>query len=167
MSFVFVSGDQQKRNFRLIGLESSRALCNEDSELNPSFSKVFTSDSSRTKNCNRVITSLSFMLKYYPNVNGNTDFQVKTLKEQLKSKQLHMELLRKKIAQFEEKEQTRSALALDRDDAIVTVQRLHRKVERLQHALGDERVKVTQLKAQLAETNQLKVSVVSLRTKYC
>ena len=85
-------------------------------------------------------------------------FQVKTLKEQLKSKHLHMDLLRKKIAQLEEKDNTRSALAIDRDDAIVTVQRLHRKVERLQHALGDERVKVTQLKAQLAETNQLKVS---------
>jgi len=89
---------------------------------------------------------------------------VKTLKEQLKSKQLHMELLRKKIAQFEEKEQTRSALAIDRDDAIVTVQRLHRKVERLQHALGDERVKVTQLKAQLAETNQLKVGNLCIFT---
>lgn len=79
------------------------------------------------------------------------------MKERLQSKELHIELLRKKVAQLEEKEQTRSALVIDREDAIVSVQKLQKKVERLQHALGDERVKVTQLKAQLAETNQLKV----------
>uniref|UniRef100_H2ZF69 Coiled-coil domain-containing protein 170 n=1 Tax=Ciona savignyi TaxID=51511 RepID=H2ZF69_CIOSA len=91
--------------------------------------------------------------------------KVKDLKEQVKSKELHMELLRKKIAQLEEREQTRSGLALDRDDAIVTVQKLQRKVERLQHALGDERVKVTQLKAQLAETNELKVKNIFFSRK--
>ena len=46
-----------------------------------------------------------------------------------------MELIRKKIGQMEEKNQTRTALAIDRDDAIVTVQKLQRKVERLKHAL--------------------------------
>nr|XP_009861725.1 coiled-coil domain-containing protein 170 [Ciona intestinalis] len=91
--------------------------------------------------------------------------KVKELKEQVKSKELHMELLRKKIAQQDEREQTRSGLALDRDDAIVTVQKLQRKVERLQHALGDERVKVTQLKAQLAETNELKAVTLEQRRR--
>ena len=79
------------------------------------------------------------------------------MKDELKNREMHMELLRKKISQLEEKNRSRNNLALDRDDAIVTVQRLHRKVERLQHALGDERVKVGQLKAELAEIHQLKV----------
>ena len=57
----------------------------------------------------------------------------------------------------------RSALAIDRDDAILSVQKLQHKVERLQHALGNERVKVTNLKAELAETNELKVRY----TFYC
>ena len=79
------------------------------------------------------------------------------MKEDVRNKEMHMELLRKKISQLEERNKSRNNLALDRDDAIVTAQRLHRKVERLQHALGDERVKVGQLRAELAEINQLKV----------
>ncbi|CAK8692866.1 unnamed protein product [Clavelina lepadiformis] len=97
--------------------------------------------------------------------NYNLHRKVKALKEQLKSKELHMELIRKKIGQMEEKNQTRTALAIDRDDAIVTVQKLQRKVERLKHALGDERVNVTQLKAQLAETHQLKTVTLEQRRK--
>nr|CAB3228257.1 coiled-coil domain-containing protein 170 [Phallusia mammillata] len=97
--------------------------------------------------------------------NHNLHKKMKLLKEQLQSKELHIELLRKKIAQQDEKEHTRSALAIDRDDAIITVQKLQKKVERLQHALGDERVKVTQLKAQLADTNQLKIVTLDQRKK--
>ena len=82
------------------------------------------------------------------------------MKEDLRNKEMHMELLRKKISQLDERDKTRNNLALDRDDAIVTVQRLHRKVERLQHALGDERVKVGHLRAELAEINQLKVGLI-------
>ena len=86
------------------------------------------------------------------------------MKEEVRSKEMHMELLRKKVSELEEKVKTKNGLALDRDDAIVTVQRLQRKVERLQHALGDERVKVGRLKAELAETNQLKVQLISSRS---
>lgn len=89
--------------------------------------------------------------------------QVKMLKEKLKSKELHLELVQKKTSDLQEKDKMRSALAIDRDDAILSVQKLQHKVERLQHALGNERVKVTNLKAELAETNELKV--VSLEQK--
>ena len=86
------------------------------------------------------------------------------LKEKLKSKELHLGLVQKKTSDLEEKDKMRSALAIDRDDAILTVQKLQHKVERLQHALGNERVKVTNLKAELAETNELKVFMhLSLR----
>ena len=85
------------------------------------------------------------------------------LKEKLKSKELHLELVQKKTSDLQEKDKMRSALAIDRDDAILSVQKLQHKVERLQHALGNERVKVTNLKAELAETNELKVRY----TFYC
>ena len=84
------------------------------------------------------------------------------MKDEVKSKEISMELLRKKISQLEEKNQTRNGLAIDRDDAIVTAQRLHRKVERLQHALGDERARVAQLKLELEKTQQLKVELMIL-----
>ena len=84
------------------------------------------------------------------------------MKDEVKSKEMSMELLRKKISQLEEKNQTRNGLAIDRDDAIVTAQRLHRKVERLQHALGDERARVAQLKLELEKTQQLKVEMMIL-----
>lgn len=82
------------------------------------------------------------------------------MKEEGKNMEMSMELLRNKIKTLEEKDRTRNGLALDRDDAIVTAQRLHRKVERLQHALGDERVKVARLKVELENLQQLKVGVL-------
>ena len=79
------------------------------------------------------------------------------MKEKLKNKELHLELIQKKTSDLEEKDKMRSALAIDRDDAILSVQKLHHKVERLQNALGDQRLKNTELKAELADTNELKV----------
>ena len=69
-----------------------------------------------------------------------------------------MNLLRQKIAQLEEEKRVRTALAVERDEAHVTIQRLQKKVERLQKELSVCRESNTELKAKLADTNELKAS---------
>ncbi|KAK6489050.1 coiled-coil domain-containing protein 170 isoform X1 [Huso huso] len=86
--------------------------------------------------------------------------KLKTQKEQLESKELHMELLRKKIAQLEEEKRSRTALAVERDEANLTVRKLQKKVERLQKELGATRLFSTDLKSKLCDTNELKIKTL-------
>lgn len=84
--------------------------------------------------------------------------QLKTQKERLESKELHVNLLRQKIAQLEQEKQVRLALAVERDEANLTLRKLQKKVERLQRELSVCRESNTELKAQLADTHELKAS---------
>ncbi|XP_068088099.1 coiled-coil domain-containing protein 170 isoform X2 [Hyperolius riggenbachi] len=86
--------------------------------------------------------------------------KLKAQKERFDSKELHMELLRKKIAQLEEEKQVRTALAVERDDANLTVRKLQKKVERLQREFSAAQESVTELKARLADTNELKIKTM-------
>nr|XP_028579507.1 coiled-coil domain-containing protein 170-like isoform X5 [Podarcis muralis] len=87
----------------------------------------------------------------------NLQRKLRTQKEQLDSKELHMKLLRQKIAQLEEEKQVRTALAVERDDANLMVRKLQKKVDRLQNELALARETNTDLKAKLADTNELKI----------
>ncbi|TKC50877.1 hypothetical protein EI555_019288, partial [Monodon monoceros] len=78
--------------------------------------------------------------------------KLKTQKERLESKELHMNLLRQKIAQLEEEKQVHSAPAVERDEGNVTIRKLQKKVERLQKELSVCRESNTELKAKLADT---------------
>ncbi|XP_075718986.1 coiled-coil domain-containing protein 170 isoform X2 [Rhinoderma darwinii] len=86
--------------------------------------------------------------------------KLKAQKEKFDSKELHMELLRKKIAQLEEEKQVRTALAVERDDANLTVRRLQKKVERLQKELSAAQESATELKSRLSDTNELKIKTL-------
>ncbi|KAL0969785.1 hypothetical protein UPYG_G00232260 [Umbra pygmaea] len=90
----------------------------------------------------------------------NLQRKLKVQKERMESKDLHIELLRKKVSELEEEKRSRSALAVERDDAHVSVRKLQKKVERLQGDLRSSQVSVTELKAQLSETNELKFKVL-------
>lgn len=83
---------------------------------------------------------------------------MKSQKEKLESKELHMNLLRQKITQLEEEKQVRTALAVERDEANLAVRKLRKTIERLQKQLDLARETNTDLKAKLSETNELKVS---------
>ncbi|KAJ8399442.1 hypothetical protein AAFF_G00411540 [Aldrovandia affinis] len=85
---------------------------------------------------------------------------MKAQKERLESKELHTDLLRRKVAQLEEEKKARSALAVERDDAHLGARKLQKKVERLQDQMGSLRLSNTELKAQLAHTYELKVKVM-------
>ncbi|OCT79929.1 coiled-coil domain-containing protein 170 [Xenopus laevis] len=86
--------------------------------------------------------------------------KLKAQKETLDSRELHMELLRKKIAQLEEEKQVRTALAVERDEANLTVRRLQKKVDRLQKELNVALDSNTELKARLSDTNDLKIKTM-------
>uniref|UniRef100_A0A3P8TBC9 Coiled-coil domain containing 170 n=1 Tax=Amphiprion percula TaxID=161767 RepID=A0A3P8TBC9_AMPPE len=83
--------------------------------------------------------------------------KLKSQKDQLESKGLHIQLLRKKLSELEDEKRSRSALAVERDDAHLEVRRLQKKVERLQGELKATKLSNTELKAQLSHTNELKV----------
>nr|XP_047932859.1 coiled-coil domain-containing protein 170 isoform X2 [Anser cygnoides] len=86
--------------------------------------------------------------------------KLKTQKEKLESKELHVNLLRQKITQLEEEKQVRTALAVERDEANLTVRKLHKMIERLQKQLDLARETNTDLKAKLSETNELKIQTL-------
>lgn len=73
-----------------------------------------------------------------------------------------MNLLRQKIAQLQQEKQARTALAEERDEAQRSLRKLEKKVERLQRELSACQECNTELKAKLADTNELKASVCSL-----
>ncbi|NXD67096.1 CC170 protein, partial [Eolophus roseicapillus] len=86
--------------------------------------------------------------------------KLKTQKEKLESKELHMNILRQKITQLEEEKQVRTALAVERDEANLTVRKLHKMIEKLQKQLDLARETNTDLKAKLSETNELKIKTL-------
>ncbi|NXC44365.1 CC170 protein, partial [Penelope pileata] len=86
--------------------------------------------------------------------------KLKTQKEKLESKELHVNLLQQKIMQLEEEKQVRTSLAAERDEANLTVRKLQKMIERLQKQLDLARETNTDLKAKLSETNELKIKTL-------
>ncbi|XP_026161159.1 coiled-coil domain-containing protein 170 [Mastacembelus armatus] len=84
--------------------------------------------------------------------------KLKSHKDQLDSKGLHIQFLRKKVTELEEEKRT--ALALERDNGYVEARKLKKKLERLQSELKATRMSNTELKAQLSHTNELKLKVM-------
>uniref|UniRef100_A0A670Z025 Coiled-coil domain containing 170 n=1 Tax=Pseudonaja textilis TaxID=8673 RepID=A0A670Z025_PSETE len=90
----------------------------------------------------------------------NLQRKVKTQKEQLENKELHVKLLRQKIVHLEEEKQVRTALAVERDEANLTLRKLQKKTDRLQNELSLARETNTDLKVKLADTNELKIKAL-------
>ncbi|XP_036024592.1 coiled-coil domain-containing protein 170 [Onychomys torridus] len=90
----------------------------------------------------------------------NLQRKLKTQKERLESKEVHMNLLRQKITQLQQEKQAHTALALERDEAHLVVRKLEKKVERMQKELSACREHNTELKAKLADTNELKIKTL-------
>lgn len=61
------------------------------------------------------------------------------------------------MVQLEEEKRSRSALAVEKDDATLACKKLQKRVDRLQAELSTLRFSNTELKAQLSHTNELKV----------
>ncbi|XP_021076543.1 coiled-coil domain-containing protein 170 [Mus pahari] len=90
----------------------------------------------------------------------NLQRKLKTQKERLESKEVHMNLLRQKIAQLQQEKEARSALAVERDEAHLAMRKLEKKLERMQKELSVCQEHNTELKAKLADTNELKIKTL-------
>ncbi|GAB1599965.1 coiled-coil domain-containing protein 170-like [Argonauta hians] len=83
--------------------------------------------------------------------------KLKSLKEQLRSKDLHLDLLRKKITSLEEALHGRSDLEKERDSETMKVRKLEKVIDKYKNQLKDALSEKTDLKARLLETSDLKV----------
>ncbi|XP_078086412.1 coiled-coil domain-containing protein 170 isoform X2 [Mustelus asterias] len=90
----------------------------------------------------------------------NLKRKLKAQKEKLVSKELHMDLLRRKITQLDVEKQTQTALAVERDEAHLTVRKLQKKVERLERELHKTQTSSMDLKAKLSDTHELKIKTL-------
>ncbi|KAG8232946.1 hypothetical protein J437_LFUL013374 [Ladona fulva] len=82
--------------------------------------------------------------------------RVRTLREQLQRRDLHLDLLRRKISLQEESTRIRSILEGERDNANLRVKKLLKQVERLQMQITEERETNKSLKAQLTDATDYK-----------
>ena len=86
--------------------------------------------------------------------------KVKHFKEELESKELHLDMLRKKIATLEEKSAGKVELFKEKEEQESKIKKFERLNEKLRGQLGDCRVQITSLKAEIADINALKLKQV-------
>ncbi|KAF6021904.1 CCDC170 [Bugula neritina] len=87
----------------------------------------------------------------------NLQRKIKTMKEQLESKDLHLDLLRKKLGQLEERASGRVEIEKERDGEYVKVRRLEKTCDKYSRQLEEARGEIVQLKAQLLESTKYQV----------
>lgn len=84
--------------------------------------------------------------------------RVRTLREQIQRKDLHLDLLRRKLALQEDNTKTKCLLQNERDEANVRVKKLVKQVDRLQLQLSEAKGQIADLNSQLAEAADYKVN---------
>ena len=82
---------------------------------------------------------------------------MKHMKDQLESKDVHLEMLRKKVSDLEMKVSGRSELERERDDSYIRAKKMERNVDRYKKELNEVNTIVRDLKAKLLETAEIKV----------
>ncbi len=87
----------------------------------------------------------------------NLQRKIKQLKEQLENKDVHLDLLRKKVSALEEGRSAKTDLEREIDDHVVLSKKMKSKVEALTQQVNDLRHENTQLKAQSTDVHTLKV----------
>ena len=86
----------------------------------------------------------------------NLQRKVKSLKEQLDNKDLHLDLLRKKLCGLEEERTAKCALEKEVDEHVAMSKKFKIKVEKLTEQLASLRCENENLKAQLHDFNNCK-----------
>ncbi|XP_054758190.2 coiled-coil domain-containing protein 170-like [Lytechinus pictus] len=84
--------------------------------------------------------------------------KVKTLKQQLESKDLHLDLMRKKVANLEEGVMGRSNLQKDKDEMEWSYKKLGKENDRLRAELARAKKMVVELKAEMMDVSNIKLS---------
>lgn len=86
--------------------------------------------------------------------------KIKQMKEQLENKDLHLDLLRKKVISLEEGRAGKSDLEREIDDHVMLARKMKVKVDHLTQQVCELKHENTQLKAQITDIQILKVSFV-------
>lgn len=86
----------------------------------------------------------------------NLQRKVKQLKEQLDNKELHLDLLRKKLSGLEEEKAGKSALEKEVDDHVLMSKKFKSKLEKLTDQLNSLKCENSELKAQLIDFSSIR-----------
>ncbi|KAK5643627.1 hypothetical protein RI129_007472 [Pyrocoelia pectoralis] len=86
--------------------------------------------------------------------------KVRTLREQLQRKDLHLDLLRRKLALQEDNTKTKFLLQGERDEANCRIKKLNKQIDRLHLQLSDAKDQIRDLNTQLAEAADYKITAL-------
>lgn len=84
--------------------------------------------------------------------------KVRVLREQVQRRDLHLELLRRKIALLEDNARGKAILQTERDDALCRARRNNKQNERTSHQLLEVKTQLADVRAQLADATDYKVN---------
>ncbi|XP_030383892.1 coiled-coil domain-containing protein 170 [Scaptodrosophila lebanonensis] len=88
----------------------------------------------------------------------NLQRRVRVLREQVQRRDLHLELLRRKLAIIEDGARGKCMLQGERDDAVCRAKKAAKQVDKLTAQLADARSQIAEVKAQLAEAVEYKIT---------
>ncbi|XP_063361907.1 coiled-coil domain-containing protein 170 isoform X1 [Cydia amplana] len=83
--------------------------------------------------------------------------RIRILREQIQRKDLHLDLLRRKLSVQEESSRVRAVLQAERDEATARSKKLARQCDKLAAQLGDARAQLRDLHAQVADAAEYKI----------
>ena len=89
---------------------------------------------------------------------ANLRRRTQELKDQLENKDLHLDLLKKKVIAMEEGRTGKTDLEREIDDHVMLARKMKVKVDHLTQQVSDVRHENTQLKAQMTDVHTLKVT---------
>jgi len=88
----------------------------------------------------------------------NLQRRVRVLREQVQRRDLHLELLRRKLAIIEDGARGKCMLQGERDEAVCRAKKAAKQVDKLNAQLADARSQIAEVKAQLAEAVEYKIT---------
>ncbi|XP_015108926.1 coiled-coil domain-containing protein 170 [Diachasma alloeum] len=91
--------------------------------------------------------------------------RVRTLREQLQRRDLHLDLLRRKLSLQEDGVRIKSILQAERDEANLRAKKAAKQVERLQIQLAEEKSRNRELSTQLTEAADYKIAALERSRK--
>ncbi|XP_017856863.1 PREDICTED: coiled-coil domain-containing protein 170 [Drosophila arizonae] len=95
----------------------------------------------------------------------NLQRRVRILREQVQRRDLHLELLRRKLAIIEDGARGKCMLQGERDDAVCRAKKAAKQVDKLSAQLADARTQIAEVKAQLAEAVEYKITALERARK--
>ncbi|KAG5676485.1 hypothetical protein PVAND_006316 [Polypedilum vanderplanki] len=91
--------------------------------------------------------------------------KVRVLREQVQRRDLHLELLRRKIALLEDNARGKAILQTERDEALCRARRNNRQTEKTTHHLMEVKSQLADVKAQLADATDYKITALERARK--